>query len=1242
MDVELVSEIRSPATCLKTFDYLMQRLDHDEFDFLHSWIWDRTRAIRKDLRTQRIEQRSEINILLTTLERSARFYLLSTHQMARTKKTDYSYQQDIEQLNQTLMSLKERYDDNRRVGYPSENEAEFWAYRLILAPIFTNSQYENELQGVPSHLRNNPRVQVALEIHRAMKSVIFTRITSFVQAQANWKRFWEIVKSPSVSYLMACAAEVSFQRVRHVILDALWRVYRMGTTKRPRTVETWTMDQVTEVLGLDTEAEAFRLCEAYGFSFGQLENGQQFLDVCAKGYERTVLSLPADLSPHTFSQAIVEVKRCDRAFSAVVRAMSVQQADNHGSMVDSTTGVQASEQMDDEHSLFVPEASATKPSIFPQANGTTTKSTLAIPAASDPSTNPFIKNAASAFQAFPGLGSADIQPGVFDPSKNNIKFASFETTTTPFANTTKSTPFTPTTSTTQANTPTTTNGAPAAGFNFFSQAAKTQATQPAAATPTTSTTQANTPTTTNGAPAAGFNFFSQAAKTQAIQPAAATPTTASNRFGIPRVSSGASQVETRNIAPSFTPVGSPAPQLSTSQEEAKRKAEEEERQRKAEAEAAVQAQQQQRAREEEARQAREVAERKQGAERQRLEAEQERQRIQQAEHHRLVQEARQRQQREDEARLAKLQARKMAYTSLTSDVMWDNEQGLMFQFIENLVANTAEEVIAAEEEKKKRILEEKRLALLNAIYEQRELAFKRSVMATWIAKVEKKKRARQVKDRRRRLKEQKARMMNMEENSTVPPQEERQATANQTNHKAGFQKPQAPASARRAKRTEERRGVKPSQQNGIANSQSRLSIPEQQAAAQTVLTPVSMSNSLGSSAGYSEAYQKSTAPIDRTETDYFILRAQGLDPSKHRKRSFDSSSGGEEQLAIEPKRPKLSSPEPERPSPPQMTTTEEHEARLRALQQRRFEKSGGPQPPVNIATTSSPAGRVRSLVHQAQELIGPSSPKPSPPNLKHDYGRSVPSSGLSASSVVRQSLLGKSIGTATTIDRPAFYGRKSRFVPQHLYGHGGEAARAYRKQLNSPPGTRPNSIEPLAASSPIPTQMSYLPQDGYTQEEYSEEDVSGAEMIDADAEDEDVASTEEEYESDEETEEEEDDEEEEPEPRRLSNHYHYKDDEDEDGDSAMSGNDLFNHNAGYMNGGRSHYEEEGHGEFEGYTDEDGAMEDGSGEDSETQQEHFAQPAQRGQSVQPAKGGKKAQPPVNKGGNTEDDAIELSD
>ncbi|KAH7074683.1 SAC3/GANP/Nin1/mts3/eIF-3 p25 family-domain-containing protein [Paraphoma chrysanthemicola] len=1187
-DVELVSELRSPATCLKTINYLMDRLDHDEFDFLHPWTWDRVRAVRKDLSTQSIEKPSDINIYLTALERSTRFYLLSTHQMARTKQADYSHQQDIEQLNHSLMSLRERYEDNRRVGYVSENEAEFYAYRLILSPIFADSQHEDEMHRLPSSLRNNPRMKVALQIHRAMKSVIITKSNSFVQAQSNWKRFWDIVKSPSVSYLMACAAEVLFQRVRHTILDALWRVYRMGSTKKPRTVDTWTTDQLTQALGLDTEVEAVLLCEAYGFTFGQLDNGQRFLDVCQRGYQREILGLPGSVSPQIFSQAIVESKRCGRAISAITRAMSVQNAKAKGLMMDVTNRgeIDFTKHMADDDTLFVPEDPLPKPNVFSKAHGTP-QDTAKFPPGSDPSTNPFIKNAAGVLPTYPGIGSTNIQPGIFNPAKNDIKFAPADPTATPATSISKAPPFVPRGSISQ--------------------------------TPTSAAV--------NGAPAAGFNFFTQAAKAQAAQSASTTPASTSNLFGIPGLSAVQNQAQTPSAASSFTPAGSPAPPEHTVQEEEKRKAEEADRRRKAEAEAkaAVQAQQQ-RVREEQARQAREAAERQQAAERQRIEAERERQRIQQAEHDRLAQEARQRQQREEAARVAKLQAREKAYNALTKDVMWNADEGLMFQFIENLAGNVAAEVMAAEQEKKRKILEEKRLALLTAIYEQRELAFKRSVMATWIAKVEKKKRARQAKDRRRRLKEQKARMMNAEV-PDVSSRMEEQAAAHQHNLSSSFQKPQAPASARRAKRTEQRRGIQGFSQNNTAELLPRQSVTEQQAAAPTVLTPVSMSNSLGSSAGYSEAYQKSTAPIDRTETDYFILRAQGLDPSKHRKRSFDSSSGEEEPLTIEPKRPKLSTPELEQSSLPRMTAIENQEARLRALQQRRLEKSGGSQPPMQAAATGLPPTRLQSLLQQAKELVGPSPPKASLPSVKHDFGRSVPNLGISASFAARQSLLGKSVGTAAAINRPAFYGRKSRFVPQHLYGQGGEAARAYRRQLNSPPGSRPTSTEPLAVSSPIPTRVSYLPPDGYTQEEYSEEDVSSAEEIDV--------AEEEEYAGDEETEEEEEEDTEVPVDRRQSNHHQY-DDEDEDGDSPISGNEFCAINASYVNGDHGHYEEEGHGEYEEYTDEDGEMEEGSEEESETQQEYFAQP------VQSVYGGQKMQPQPQMGGNTEDDAIELSD
>jgi hypothetical protein len=1182
MDVELVSEIRSPATCLKTIDYLMKRLDDAQFDFLHSWIWDRTRAIRKDLRTQRIEQRSDINLLLTCLERSARFLILSTHQMARTQKEDYSHQQDIEQLNQTLMSLKERYVDNRRVGYPSENEPEFWAYRLILAPLFTNTQFENELHRLPSDLRNNPRVRTAIEIYRSLKSVIFTKTSSFVQAQANWKRFWELIKSPSVSYLMACAAEVSFQRVRHVVLDALWRAYRMGSTSNPKTVDTWTVAKVKEVLGLDKDAEAVQLCEAYGFEFNSINGGPTFLDVSAKGFARTPLALAADLSPQIFSQGIVEKKRHGRAFSAVVQAMSVQQAKNHGLLVNSGT-----EEMDDETSLFVPEATATLSNIFAQSksafnqastlNPTTNPfkpNTPAAPSAGVATTNPFLKKPVESTpdavppnpfapkplpttQAFLGSSTGAVQPGLFDATKNPVKFAFTGTDAAPSAGASKVNPFIP---------------AP------------------------TSTPAVPTVTAADGSSSSGFSFFTPGQST--VTP----PGSNTSSFVFPPFAAGGEKAPNGSSALSFTPAGSPAPAaVPTIHDAEKEKAEEAARQRKAEAEAEAE---RQRARDEQARQAREAAER------QRIEAERQ-QRLQEEERNRLV---REHQKREEEARMARIRARESGYDALAADLMFDAEEGLMMQFVDNLIANTAGQVMAAAAEDRRRKFWEKREALADAMYQQRMLGLKRLVMASWIAKIEKKKRAQQARDRRKRLKEQRAKMASGEETATdMPTSADQQAAVDQITNDAAFRKPQAPASARRAKRTEQRRGT--------PSSAPRSSKPEQQTVAQTALTPVSMSSSQMSNGGYSEAYKKSNAPIDRTDTDYFALRAEGLDPSRLRKRSFDSSSE-EEQPEIEPKRPRISPPTTQQDSVPfSASTASDRRARLDAIEQRFRKSEGSPQATSGAASfngRSSFSKRSSLLIEQARQVLGRSrSTKTSASEIQHDFGRSVPSLHRRASSL-QQSMLGKSLGIAATNGRAAYWNRPSRFVPKPVYGQGPNAIRAYRERygLSSPANSRPNSTEPLAISSPIPTQQTYMPVNGYTQEQYAEEyseeedeeedDFSGVEIVDVDAEDDEIMTTEDDYEGDEESDEQEE-----------------EDYDDEEGDSPMQDAELGGLTNGRVNG---HYTQV-HGNWKGYT--------------HVNAHQVAQlPNGKQSSKQPSKTQEDSDDKL--AGNTQDDAIELSD
>ncbi|EDU40490.1 hypothetical protein PTRG_01052 [Pyrenophora tritici-repentis Pt-1C-BFP] len=1047
MDVELVSEIRNPATCLRTLKYLYGRLDEDDFEFLHSWLWDRTRAVRKDLRTQRIENRHDINILLTSLEYSARFYMLSAHHMARSNKDNYSHQQDVEQLNQTLISLKERYVDNRRAGIISTNEAEFWAYRLILAPIYANTALENELHHLPSDLKHNPRIQTALEIFRLLKSIIIHRPTkNSIQCQSNWKKFWDLIRSPRVSYLMACAAAISFNRVRHVVLDAVWRVYRLGLYRHQRDVTDWTTGKLREVLGMDTDSEAVKFCEAHGFVFGVDENGATYMDIKQRFYERKAHVLPkADVKPQFFSASIVEPKRYGRPLSAVIAGQTVREA---------TTGAMPSKIPDHGTSLFIPEA----PKGFSQQPNGANSSASGLGLGFTQNTSPFQFNGSPTVSTNPF--DKRIQPGVFDASKNSIIFApSTNTNANPFA------PF-----------------------------------QSASEEPVANPFQRN-----------------------------------------------------NNVQPQSTPIVPSAEQNKRNAAE-KQRLEDEARQRVQAAQRARQAKEAEQRREAEAAAARQLQEQ---ADRERKARERQEE---------LARQARQRQVQEEQATTARIQEMDAALFAITEDIMFNPREGLLLQWIDNAADTMAQDVAKALEM-------ERRVAKVDQNYEAYLKDLKRAALAKIMMAVQKKKKMERARERRKRWKQTRARALTRNDEVVDMPAPVKSTLTNSkapaTSQPDGHSTPQqsvAAPNSRCAKRTEQRHKAQVSETNGVKEKVPTLGNSRLGAAKMTSKASNDASTSINKASdfGYSQAYLKAAqyAPVDRTETDWFRLRAQGIDPSKYRKRSFDfTSSDDDKPKLIEPKRAKLatSPPATEDPVPtPPKTMEEEQRARIEALRHSfRTSRSGtSPSSSFNGAISAygrSSFGDSTSLLERARRTIaetkaglhggmslyrsgpfdGHASPVISRANdVVHDFSRSVPNLGFSASQS-HASTFGNSIGpTASTKNRPAYWDRPSRFVPKHLFGKGGEAVLAWRKEQGlskSPASTRPASTEPLAISSPITTFEAYAqPQPSqmggylssptntfdtysmqpiqatsYTPDQYTNDasDVSGVEVVDVDAED---------------------------------------------------------------------------------------------------------------------------------------------
>jgi hypothetical protein len=1080
--------------------------------------------------------------------------------MSGITSQDYDHQQDVEQLMQTHTSLKERYNDNRSAKIVSANEAEFQAYRLILSVHTNDSLIEHEVQNLPENLRRNGRVKIALRIYQAGKAVLHKRSRKLIEARQNWRDFWVLIQSPAVSYLMACASEILFNQVRHTVLDTLFRAYRQGTTARPVKMEDWTLSELIQVLGFDTHKQVVEFCQAYGFTFGTTAAGEHFLEINSLSYSTGPLQDPAEMTPQFFSQFVESKRYRRNLSAVIQgMSVKVAVSKGLVVESELTVGIEP-EQNSDEDSLFIPDYSTTKPVDFAAANGNSGLQNGFPVSVSNPNLNPFASSfqptttPTSAFntgvatpsnpflagtkapivsttplgtppgsifapggnknwtadtavpkpssfgspsgQSFfkqngttteapksgfglpsfaqqsptnplaskptttisPATGQT-VQPGLFDASKNGIKFNTAPAGTSPFSNFNSGSP--------------------------FASAGTTQATIPAKA-PEQPISQTQSPFSLPGAATAedkpqdastGYNFFQKAQSSAA--PALPSFTAPSSTPHGLSASTPASSIFSQ--APSSTPKAfssfSQAPQDSDTNQQ--QPASQEEDQQRA----------QQEQKEREAKEAQEVAARKAREEEIQRRAKEaiQRTRREKEEQERQAQQTQLAQQQQREKRLR--QKKEATLTAIAEDLVKDPLDGLMVQYIENQIGHIFYQV-------EPRVRWERLTRKADEMYHTKQVARARYYFARWVAMTHKKRRNNKARERRRWLKQNAAALLALQNeastistNGTAPAIQEPQKTSRKSlnrlktvaktadqvnNAPATFKKPEAPASA--APRVQE------------------VSKPTTSVMRPPPATNKSRHTKAASQDSDMILYKNHNAPVDRTQTDWFKLRAAGIDPSKHRKRSFGSASDNEEQEEADRKRLRRSTssaiptPPAHRASLPPPSTDEERLARFRAVR----DALGKPSTP-RIIEKTQPLNGTASLIARARQFT--STPRGSPPNMQHEFSRSVPDLNLRASNS-SLSGFGASIRTSAASNRPAYWARQSRFVPQHLYGKGSEAVLEYRKQFRTSTGSSVStSVEPqenlgpLELSSPIPAQQSFA------QEQFLEdldiEDVSG-------------------------------------------------------------------------------------------------------------------------------------------------------
>ncbi|BBN15103.1 nuclear mRNA export protein SAC3 [Marchantia polymorpha subsp. ruderalis] len=289
------SDVRPLPVLWRTLQYLLGLLDDPEFpfDIVHSFLFDRTRAIRQELGMQRIRDYQNITIH----EQVVRFHIISQHELRelnrkRSKQIDTHL--NLQQLSKSLYSLLNLYISlGGEDGVQLDNEAEFHAYYVLLN-LGSHGQLQAEplslwLPNVPSNVLQAPAMQFARKVLRCYRS-------------NNFVGFFRLVND--ATYLQSCLMELSFDAVRATAL-AMLNVAEYKLHPFP-------LLELGQLLLLE-ESQVEELCTYYGLRTG-LEKGSEKLCLFVK---QSTFTVPERSSLPYHSSPLIDSKRAPSLFQQV-------------------------------------------------------------------------------------------------------------------------------------------------------------------------------------------------------------------------------------------------------------------------------------------------------------------------------------------------------------------------------------------------------------------------------------------------------------------------------------------------------------------------------------------------------------------------------------------------------------------------------------------------------------------------------------------------------------------------------------------------------------------------------------------------------------------------------------------------------------------------------------------------------------------------------------------------------------
>lgn len=242
----LAHELRPPHVLRHTMDYLLVHL-MDSPQPVGEWydfIWNRTRAIRKDITQQHLCDQACVALV----EQCARFHIHCAAALCEQDMSTFDPKINNENLVKCLQTLKHFYYDLSLRGSRCPNEPEFRAYDVLLH--LNEGDTIRQVQKLPAQVRWSAEVKRAVAAFAALNS-------------NNYVRFFRV--AAQAPYLAACLLHRYFGQVRVRALQTFFKAFCL-----PNHSEEFSLELLRRQLGFDSTSEV----ELFALNLGLRTSGQ--------------------------------------------------------------------------------------------------------------------------------------------------------------------------------------------------------------------------------------------------------------------------------------------------------------------------------------------------------------------------------------------------------------------------------------------------------------------------------------------------------------------------------------------------------------------------------------------------------------------------------------------------------------------------------------------------------------------------------------------------------------------------------------------------------------------------------------------------------------------------------------------------------------------------------------------------------------------------------------------------------